>query len=95
MLEGGGGIHLRTPYEKAQMGITLLKAAVYEMLLEAGEKGVRNVDVGKRLGIYAGHIGHQGHIPRTILELLRSEGVADQGSEKRWSLINVEQIDEE
>jgi hypothetical protein len=78
-----------TPYEKAQKGITLLKSAVYEILLESAEKGLRNVDVGKSLGIYTGHIGHEGHISRTILELLKSEGVASQDSEKSWKLIKL------
>lgn len=85
---------MKTSYEKAQNGITLLKAAVYEMLLEAGNQGIRNVDIGKRLGIYAGHIGHEGHIPRTILELLKSEGVADQNADKRWYLIQTEHTEE-
>ena len=86
---------MKTPYEKAQLGIVLLKAAIYEMLLEAGNQGIRNVDVGKRLGIYAGHIGHIGHISRTILEFLRSEGVADQRADKRWALVQAESPDEE
>jgi hypothetical protein len=78
---------MMSSYEKAQRGITLLKSAVYEMLKEAGENGLRNVDLGKSLGIYAGHIGHQGHIPRTVLELLRSEGVAEQHGDKKWRLV--------
>jgi hypothetical protein len=85
---------MMTSYEKAQKGIILLKSAVYEMLKETGEKGLRNVDVGKSLGIYAGHIGHQGHISRTVLELLRSEGVAEQKNDKRWHLVATDQLEE-
>lgn len=77
---------MQTSYEKAQSGIVLLKSAVYELLSAMGENGIRNVDVGRRLGVYAGHIGHEGHIPRTILELLKSEGVAEQRNDKKWYL---------
>jgi ribosomal protein S19E (S16A) len=48
-----------------------------------------NVEIGKTLGIYTGHVGHEGHIPRTILAMLEDEGVVEQNEEsKRWSIID-------
>lgn len=56
----------------------------------AGDDGLRNVDIGKALGIYAGHQDqHKGHIPRTLLALMREEGVVDQDPDSgRWRLVD-------
>ena len=54
-----------------------LKSAVYRVLLDAAPDGLKNVDVGKTLGIHAGHLRHEGHIPRTLLVIMESEGVVE------------------
>ncbi|KKM17144.1 hypothetical protein LCGC14_1678760, partial [marine sediment metagenome] len=73
----------------AQGALAALKAAVRTVLECAPEEGLRNVDVGKSLGIYGGHVEHVGHISRTILAMLESDGIAEQfGPDKRWRLVN-------
>jgi ribosomal protein S19E (S16A) len=48
-----------------------------------------NVEIGKTLGIYPGHVGHEGHIPRTILAMLEEAGVVEQDEDsKRWSIVD-------
>lgn len=72
----------------AQNAIVAMKKAIV-MLLEERDtgQGLRNVDIGRRLGIYAGHKGHEGHVSRTMLALLESDGVVTQDADtKRWSL---------
>jgi hypothetical protein len=76
-------------YERAQRGLALLKGSIYELIKQAGPDGLRNVEVGKALGIYAGHIGHEGHISRTLLEVMRSEGVVNQTGDKKWVLADL------
>ena len=61
---------METSYFKAQHGIILIKDAIYVLLKEQFPKGLRNVDIGKSLGIYSGHKGHEGHISRTVLEIM-------------------------
>ncbi len=56
-------------------------------LEESGINGLSNAELGKSLGIYSGHIGHEGHISRTLLSLLKSENVVYQEENtKRWFL---------
>ena len=63
-----------------------LKGVVYE-LLERAPEGLTNAEIGRALGIYQGHVRHEGHVSRTILALLESEDVAVQNSTtKRWTL---------
>lgn len=63
-----------------------LKGVAYELLDTAAE-GLTNAEIGRALGIYQGHVGHEGHVSRTILALLESEEVAIQDStSKRWVL---------
>ena len=63
-----------------------LKGSVYELLAES-QSGLTNAEIGRRLGIYQGHVGHEGHISRTILGLLEAEGVVVQDrATKFWSL---------
>ena len=73
-------------YHLAQKAIADLKAAVFSILQNSPD-GIRNVELGRTLGIYAGHVRHQGHIPRTLLAMLEEEGVAEQDpSTKRWKI---------
>ena len=51
------------PYLKAQVAIAHLKAAVYETLQSAPDGVLKNVEIGRKLGIYMGHVEHEGHIP--------------------------------
>ena len=77
-------------YAKAQTAIADLKAAIYCVLLEAVPRGLNNVDIGKALGIYKGHVGHDGHIPRTLLAIMENEGVVEQDADtKSWKLKNI------
>ena len=67
--------------------MAMLKSAVYDILLETGPQGIRNVDVGKALGINLGHERHEGHIQRTVLGLMKDEGVASKDENTQlWSL---------
>ena len=77
---------LTDSYQLAQAAIADLKAAVHSVLANTTD-GLTNAQIGRTLGIYGGHIGHEGHIARTLLALLESEGVAEQNSKtKRWRL---------
>ena len=79
-------------YTRAQRAIAELKGAVYELIVENPE-GLTNAEIGRRLGIYQGHVGHEGHISRTILAMLEAEDVAVQNKEtKVWSLRKAEAV---
>ena len=65
-------------YRRAQRALAELKSAVVDLLATAGPEGLRNSQVGRSLGIYAGHVQHEGHVSRTILEMLQDDGVAEQ-----------------
>ena len=72
---------------KAKMAIAWLKSAVHETLGMAPETGFKNVEIGRKLGIYMGHVEHESHIPRTILAMMEAEGVATQDPQsKAWKL---------
>ena len=75
------------PYHLAQSAIANLKAAIHMILAAAPSEGLSNADIGRLLGIYMGHVKHEGHIPRTLLAIMESEGVTVQdGSTKKWRL---------
>lgn len=79
----------KEPYQIAQKAIAELKEAVYLLLKEHGKVGLQNAQIGKALGIYMGHVGHEGHISRTILNIMASENVVKQDeSTKKWFLID-------
>lgn len=74
-------------YHLAQKAIADLKAAVRQVLERAAGEGMTNAEIGRTLGIYGGHVGHEGHISRTILAVMESEGVvAQEAATKRWSI---------
>ncbi|MCJ7975144.1 hypothetical protein LOS88_20230 [Aeromonas veronii] len=74
-------------YQLAQSAIADLKSAVYLTLEASGDAGLTNAELGRSLGIYGGHVGHEGHISRTLLGLLENEGVVVQVADtKRWFL---------
>ena len=76
-------------YQMAQGAMAELKSAVVNLLLFGPFDGLSNVDIGRSLGIYSGHKGHEGHISRTLLHLLEEEGVVEQISEtKKWVISN-------
>lgn len=79
-------ITLDQAYHRAQSAMADLKAAV-RFTLSNAPNGLTNAQVGRTLGIYGGHVGHEGHISRTLLALLESEGVAEQDANtKCWRL---------
>lgn len=66
-----------------------LREAVHLLLANAAGQGLSNAQIGRSLGIYSGHVGHEGHISRTVLALMEAEGVVSQDtSTKRWHLRN-------
>jgi hypothetical protein len=76
-----------SPYAMAQRAIAELKSSVHELLRQATPSGLTNAEIGRSLGIYTGHVGHEGHISRTLLAIMVAEGVVEQEPEsKRWSL---------
>ncbi len=76
-------------YSLAQHAVADLKTAIHMVL--TGSDGLSNADIGRLLGIYRGHIVHEGHIPRTLLSIMESEGVVEQDSAtKRWKLVHSE-----
>ncbi len=80
-------------YELAQDAMAKLRSSVYLQLLDAGTEGLKNSELGRSLGIYSGHAGHEGHISRTILALMEAEGVVEQiGETKAWRLRGVEAV---
>lgn len=75
-----------TEYRQAQLAIAELKAAVLS-LLNSARDGMSNAAIGRTLGIYAGHKGHEGHISRALLAMLETEGVVEQNTDdKTWSV---------
>lgn len=76
-------------YWLAQRAIADLKAAVRQSLEEANGEGRSNAQIGRLLGIYMGHKGHEGHVSRTILALLEAEGSVTQDPHtKLWRLVD-------
>jgi hypothetical protein len=76
----------KDPYHLAQSAMADLKAAVH-LILARTPNGMTNAQIGRTLGIYGGHVGHEGHISRTLLAVLEIEGVAEQDpGSKKWSL---------
>lgn len=76
-----------SPYHRAQKALADLKAAIREVVELAGEEGMSNADIGRTLGIYMGHKGHVGHIPRVMLGLMEGEGVVAQDKKsKQWRI---------
>lgn len=76
------------PYQLAQSAVSDLKSSVYIYLkINQGNEGLTNAELGRALGIYSGHVGHEGHISRTILAIMESESVVEQDeSNKKWKL---------
>lgn len=73
-------------YHLAQSAIADLKAAIHEVL-SSSPQGLTNAQIGRTLGIYSGHKRHEGHISRTLLAMLESEGIAEQDQKtKLWRL---------
>lgn len=78
---------MNEPYAVAQRAIADLKTAIYVLLKTGSATGMRNADIGRALGIHAGHVEHEGHIPRTLLALMEREGVVVQNPEtKLWTV---------
>lgn len=78
------------PYALAQSAISQLKSAIYLLLKNARREGMKNSEIGRSLGIYTGHVEHEGHIPRTLLSIMEAEGVVEQNKEtKLWSLKKI------
>jgi hypothetical protein len=71
-------------YRRAQVAMAELKSAVVSLLEEHGS-GMTNAAIGRSLGIYGGHKGHEGHISRTLLAMLEAEGVVQQNDvDQSW-----------
>jgi hypothetical protein len=78
-------------YRRAQAALADLKGSVYSLLSCGPLCGMSNAQIGRSLGIYHGHEGHEGHIPRTLLGIMEGEGVVEQHAEsKLWKLRTLE-----
>lgn len=77
-------------YAIAQRAMADLKSAIYVLLKNCPPAGLRNADIGRALGIYAGHVEHEGHIPRTLLALMEKEGVVAQNPDSKLWTIKVQ-----
>ena len=76
-------------YRRSQIALADLKASIYEVLASRPNDGLSNAQIGRTLGIYTGHVGHEGHISRTLLAIMEHEGVVEQNRDtKRWSIRN-------
>lgn len=74
-------------YMQAQAAMAALKSSVRTVLLYGPEEGMKNAELGRTLGIYSGHVEHEGHISRTVLAMMEREGVVEQDDgTKRWRL---------
>src|SRR4051812_47395971 len=75
-------------YRLAQHALADLKSAICSLLASTDTNaGLTNSAIGRLLGIYHGHIGHSGHIPRTLLAIMESEGLVEQNpADKTWHL---------
>jgi hypothetical protein len=81
------------PYTMAQVAMAQLKGAV-RILLSSNPHGLKNHEIGRALGIYMGHIEHEGHIPRTLLAIMQGEGVVEQDEKtKAWRLLPTSRAD--
>ena len=84
-------LEMQRAYEMAQRAMADLKAAVRMVLAVAPSEGMQNAEIGRALGIYQGHVGHEGHISRSLLAALQTQGVADQDTDtKKWKLCHLE-----
>jgi hypothetical protein len=73
--------------EKAQIGLELLKAAVFE-LAQANPQGIMNADASKSLGLqsdYAG--GSKDYLAWSILGLLMREGKVVRGERRKHQAV--------
>jgi len=83
------------PYVLAQDAMAKLREAIYLLLLDAPKSGLKNSQIGRSLGIYSGHAGHEGHISRTILALMEAEGVVEQDVDtKNWRIRSANSEDQ-
>ena len=74
-------------YQLAQKALVDLKTSIYALLKAGPEEGLTNAQIGRGLGIYMGHVGHEGHIPRTLLAIMEVEGIVDQDKRsKKWKI---------
>jgi len=76
-------------YHLAQKAIADLKSAIYKILEKAPAAGMSNAEIGRTLGIYTGHVGHEGHIPRTLLAVMESEAVVEQDKSSKYWMIRI------
>ena len=71
-------------YTVAQTGLASIRVAILRILADCPE-GLSNSSISKLLGLNSGYDGHRGHITRTILATMESEGVVRQHPDtKKW-----------
>lgn len=81
-------------YNDAQQAIALLKGSIHSVLRTTPE-GLKNAQIGQMLGIHKGHGNqHAGHIARTLLEIMQSEGTVKQAENKLWTICDHIEEDE-
>lgn len=74
-------------YALAQDAMAKLRTAVHLRLAHGPAGGMSNADLSRSLGIHSGYVRHEGHISRTVLGLMETEGVVEQDTTtKSWRL---------
>ena len=69
-------------YEKAQMGLNILKSAVME-LAKANPDGIKNSDAAKYLGLQSDYGGFKDYLSYSILGILMKEARMERNEKKR------------
>lgn len=78
---------LNEAYQLAQHGMAEMKSDIHQVLKTVYPKAFKNHKIGRMLGIYQGHVRHEGHVSRTLLEIMKSEGTIEQNKEdKIWRM---------
>jgi hypothetical protein len=77
-------------YMLAQRAVADLKSAVLSYVRTHAP--ATNAEIGRALGIYFGHIGHEGHVSRSILHALAAEGLLVQDAKGGpWRTVELTQ----
>ena len=72
------------PYLLAQEAMGKLRSAIYLVLQRPRQRADKRPTWALIGCIYSGHVGHEGHISRTILALMEEEGVWNKSPKLRF-----------
>jgi len=82
-------------YQMAQQAVSLMKIAIVRLLSESPE-GLKNSDIGRRLGVNGDHLGGQpGWFPWTVLKMMELDRTVEQPVPKGpWKLVDLSSADQ-